>query len=131
MIYVDSCIPMYLVGKTHVNKKRVIELISSLIQSRERFVTSSKAFQEIIHRYKAISDFKYLQIAYSALEDLVDQIESVNKVDVDLARNYALQYQKLSSRDCLHLALMQRLSCDKIWTYDQAFDEIPKITRIL
>jgi predicted nucleic acid-binding protein len=130
MIYVDSCIPMYLIGKDHPNKRRIMDLVSNLIYSHEVLITSTESFQEIIHRYKAIKDFKHLQIAYSALDDIVLQIEDVKKVDVDESKNYAIQYEKLSSRDCLHLAVMKRIKCDSIWTYDTGFDNLPSITRI-
>lgn len=121
---------MYLVGADHPNKKRVLELIPKFILSKEKLITSAECFQEIIHRYKAINNQEFLQIAYEALESLVHSTEDVSKLDTDQARNFSAQYPKLSSRDCLHLAIMKRFNCERIWTYDLGFDQVSFITRV-
>ena len=54
----------------------------------------------------------------------------VTKDDVDRARAYSGQYRRLSSRDCLHLAVMTRIGCDSIWSYDTGFDAVGTIQRI-
>jgi uncharacterized protein len=128
VIYVDSCIPMYLVGAAHPNKSRVIELLSSLLDAREQLVTSVEAFQEIIHRYKSLDKLESLQWAYSAFEQLCDEVVDLVKADVDQAKMTAVEYRNLSSRDCLHVAVMKRLSCTKIWTFDKAFAELPGLS---
>ena len=128
MVYVDSCIPIYLVGADHPNKGRVIELATKLVNAREELVTSAETFQEIIHRYKAIADVEHLKIAYSALETIVSDVAAVDKTDVDQARTLAIEYQALSSRDCLHVAIMKRIECSRIWTFDKSFVDISKIT---
>lgn len=130
MIYVDSCIPMYLVGGDHPLKSRTIELVSSLISSGEELVTSAEVFQEIIHRYVAIRKKKDLRICYSALEEMVTQVFEVGKVHTDLALRFLAEYDKLSSRDLLHLGVMKEYGCVKIWTYDSGFDQVDGITRI-
>ena len=129
MIYVDSCIPMYLVGASHPLKSRVIELLPSTIHSDE-LVTSAETFQEIIHRFKALADLVSLGVAYEALEAMVTKTVDVRKVDVDMARSFTGQFPGLSSRDCLHLAAMKQLRCTKIWTYDAKFDLVPSIERV-
>ena len=130
MIYVDSCIPMYLVGAEHPNKQRVIEVVSRLVESGETLVTSSDTFLEIIHRYKDLKNTKHLNAAYEALEEMVSMTADVTKKDADTARNLSLRHPGLSSRDCLHAAVMKRIHCDKIWTFDEDFDGVPSIQRI-
>ena len=130
MIYLDSCIPMYLVGAAHPLKTRVIELIPLLLSSKEEFVTTAEAFQEIIHRYVALKDKKHLSAAYEALEEMVSLVAEVSKEDTDVALSLCSQYEGLSSRDCLHVAVMRRIACQRIWTYDTHFDIVPSIQRI-
>jgi uncharacterized protein len=130
VIYVDSNVPMYAVGRDHPNKQRVLELAPQLISARERLVASAEAFQEIIHRYLALRDRRHLGAAYEALETLVSSVADVTKADVDAARAVSGEYLELSSRDCLHVAIMRRLGCGKIWSYDSGFDEVPAIQRI-
>ena len=130
MIYVDSNVPMYLVGADHRNKRRVVELVPQLLSAREVFVTSAEAFQELVHRYLVIRDRPHLNAAYEALETMVSSVADITKDDVDRARAVSADHATLSSRDCLHVAVMRRLECSRIWTYDSAFDQVPSIQRI-
>lgn len=129
MIYVDSCIPMYLIGSDHPNKTRVLEVLPRLVEAKEEMFTSAEAFQEIIHRYKSLRDSKHLQIAYEALEEMVSMTHDVTKADCDMARTLASRYPDLSSRDCLHVAIMKRIACHRVWTFDAGFDEVPFLQR--
>ncbi len=130
MIYVDSNVPMYLVGADHRNKRRVIQLVPRLLTAREPLITSAEAFQEIVHRYLAIRDRMHLNAAYEALESLVSSIVEVRKEDVDQARSLSAEHPSLSSRDCLHLSIMRRAGCSRIWTYDPGFEVVPSIERL-
>ncbi|HUG48175.1 MAG TPA: type II toxin-antitoxin system VapC family toxin [Candidatus Limnocylindria bacterium] len=131
MIYVDSNVPMYLVGGQHVNKQRVVELVAQLLGARDELVTSAETFQEIIHRYVALRDRLHLGAAYEALETMVVSVADVTKQDADGARALSGEYPQLSSRDCLHVAVMRRLGCTKVWSYDAGFDAVPSLQRIL
>jgi len=130
MIYVDSNVPMYLVGASHPNKQRVVELVSRLISALDPLVTSAETFQEIVHRYLALRDRPHLDAAYEALDAMVGRVTEVAKADVDAARAFSGQYGDLSSRDCLHVAIMKRIGCSKIWSYDAGFDGVPNVHRI-
>ena len=130
MIYVDSNVPMYLVGAEHPNKQRVIELIPQLLSARERLVTSAETFQEILHRYLALRDRLHLNAAYEALEAMAAVVAEVTKDDVDGARAMSGNYPDLSSRDCLHVAVMSRIGCSRIWSYDTGFAAVGAIQRI-
>lgn len=130
MIFVDSNVPMYLVGGDHTLKRRVVELVPRLVTARELLVTSAEVFQEIIHRYLAIGDRTQLNAAYEALETMVSVTFDVTKPDIDQARAISAEYQGLSSRDCLHVAVMRRAGSVKVWSYDDGFDAVPSIQRI-
>ena len=130
MIYVDSNVPMYLVGREHPNKHRVIELVAQLASAHEQLVTSAETFQEILHRYRTLENRERLGAAYDALEAMVTLVADVTKDDVDQARSVAGRYAELSSRDCLHAAVMRRLECSSIWSYDTGFGVVGSIQRI-
>ncbi len=55
MIFVDSNIPMYLIGEPHPHKIDAQQLLERCITDRERLVTDAEVLQEILHRYVAIS----------------------------------------------------------------------------
>ncbi len=130
MIYVDSNVPMYLVGAEHANKRRIVELVPQLLSAHEQLVTSAETFQEILHRYRGLGDRVHLNAAYEALEAMVSAVAEVTKDDVDDARGLAGAYPELSSRDCLHVAVMGRTQCSTIWSYDTGFDVLGGIRRI-
>jgi len=130
LIYVDSNVPMYLVGAEHPTKLRVIELVPQLLSAHEVLVSSAETFQEILHRYLALRDRRHLNAAYEALHAMLARTAEVTRQDVDAARALSAEHAKLSSRDCLHLAVMRRLGCSKIWSYDSGFDVVPSIDRV-
>ncbi len=130
MIYVDSNVPMYLVGAEHPHKQRVVTLVPQLLTARDQLVTSAETFQEILHRYRALDDQDHLSAAYDALDEMISMVADVTKDDVDQARDHAGRYPRLSSRDCLHLAVMNRIGCGTIWSYDTGFDAVGALQRV-
>ena len=54
MIFVDSNIPMYLVGADHPHKGASRSLLERAIADGEVLVTDADVLQEILHRYVAI-----------------------------------------------------------------------------
>jgi predicted nucleic acid-binding protein len=108
----------------------VIELVSQLLTARDVLVTSAATFQEILHRYTSKKDPKHLAAAYEALEALVSRTVDVTKADADTARALLGRHPILSSRDAVHLSVMERLRVKKIWSFDADFDVVPSIVRI-
>ena len=130
MIFVDSSVPMYLVGGDHPLKRRVVEVVPQLLAAHETLITSAEVFQEIIHRYVGLGDRTHLNAAYEALETMVSAVFDVTKHDVDQARSLSAEFTGLSSRDCLHVAVMRRVRSSKVWSYDENYDLMPSIQRI-
>ena len=54
MIFVDSNIPMYLVGADHQHKSEARGLLERAIADGETLVTDAEVVAEILHRYSAI-----------------------------------------------------------------------------
>ena len=54
MIFIDSNVPMYLVGAPHPNKDRALAILTQSVRDGEQFVTDVEVYQEILHRYTAI-----------------------------------------------------------------------------
>jgi predicted nucleic acid-binding protein len=72
MILVDSNIPMYLVGGSHLHKADAQRLLEKLVSERQRLVTDAEVLQEILHRYVAIDRRDAIQPAFDALLGIVD-----------------------------------------------------------
>ena len=129
MIFIDSNIPMYLVGAAHPHKADAKQLLESAIAAAERLVTSAEVLQEILHRYVAIGKRDAIQPAFEALLGVVDEVMSIELADVERAREFVQGLSDLSARDALHAAVMTRNSIERIMTFDKAFDAVPGISR--
>jgi predicted nucleic acid-binding protein len=129
VIFVDSNVPMYLVGADHPNKWAARALLERAIADGEVLVTDAEAFQEILHRYVAIDRREAIGPASEALLGVVDEVFPVERADVERARELVMA-TRLSARDAVHLAIMRRRGVDRIMTFDRAFDGLPGITRI-
>ena len=67
MIFVDSNIPMYLVGAPHPHKQDSQQIVERCIADGKRLVTDAEVLQEILHRYAAIKRLDAIQPAFEAL----------------------------------------------------------------
>ncbi len=129
MIFVDSNIPMYLVGAPHPNKDEALRQVEDAIAADEVLVTSAEVLQEILHRYTAIRRPDAIQPAFDAVLGIVDEVLSVEAQDVERAKDLLAEPYVRSARDALHLAVMERRGIKRIMTFDRAFDEVPWIER--
>ena len=130
MIFIDSNIPMYLVGAEHPNKDRTLLLLERLVGDGERLVTDVEVLQEILHRYLAIARREAITPAFEALLAVVDEVFDVNLKDVQRAKDLVLHLTGLSARDALHLAVMERNGVHRVLSFDGGFDRLPGITRL-
>jgi predicted nucleic acid-binding protein len=130
MIFVDSNIPMYLIGARHPLKLRAQELLERLITERERLVTDAEVFQEILHRYDAIARREAIDPAFELLLSIVDEVLAVDLTDLLRARDILGETKRLSARDCLHVAVMERHGIEKILSFDGGYDQVTAVTRL-
>ena len=128
MIFVDSNVPMYLVGADHPNKDAARRLLERAITDGEMLVTDAEVLQEILHRYVAIDRRDAIEPATSALLGVVDEVYPIERADVERARRIVLE-TRLSARDAIHVAIMRRRGIDRILTFDRAFDQAEGIAR--
>jgi predicted nucleic acid-binding protein len=130
LIFVDSNIPMYVVGADHPNKHASRRLLERAIADGETLATDAEVLQEILHRYAAIGRRDAIGPAFDALLGVVDVVHPIELADVSRSRRLLATSASLSARDALHVAVMQRRDIDRILTFDVAFDAIPGIVRI-
>jgi predicted nucleic acid-binding protein len=130
VIFIDSNIPMYLIGAPHPNKDAARRLLEACIERSVRLVSDAEVLQEILHRYGALRRRDAIQPAFNALLGVVDEVFPIEAQDVESARDVLLGEAGLSSRDALHLAVMRRHGVRRILTFDSAFDRAPGVERI-
>jgi uncharacterized protein len=130
VIFVDSNIPMYLVGAAHPHKSDARRWLEELVSGQERLVTDAEVLQEILHRYVSIDRPDAIQPAFEALSGVVDEMFPVDRAAVERAKEIVLGHRGLSARDAIHLAVMQARDIRKILSFDRGFDGFPGITRL-
>jgi uncharacterized protein len=130
VIFVDSNIPMYIVGKDHPRKVDSQRLVERFASERRRLVTSSEVFQEILHRYVAADRRGEIEYAFHALAGIVDNVFSVREQDIFAAKDLTHAHPQLSARDALHAAVMRRAHVSEILSFDRGFDLLPDLVRI-
>ena len=130
MIFVDSNIPMYLVGGPHPHKDGARRLLEQCIAERQRLVTDAEVLQEILHRYVAIDRRDAIQPAFDAILGVVDEVFPVETPVVERAKSIVLESRRLSARDALHLSVMERRRIARILSFDTGFDGLPGIERL-
>jgi len=130
MIFIDSNIPMYLVGAPHPHKADARRLIEQCITERERLITDAEVLQEILHRYAAIDRRDAIQAAFDAILGIVDEILAIDKPAAERAKEIVLGHSRLSPRDAIHIAVMERRGVRRILSFDAGFDGLPGIERL-
>jgi len=130
MIFVDSNVPMYLVGAPHPHKLDSQRILERLVVEGERLVTDAKVFQEILQRYVAIGRRDAIQVAFDALQGIVDEVFPVTLSNVERAKSIVLGFESLYARDAVHLAVMEDQAVIRVMTFDTGFDEFPGVSRV-
>ncbi len=130
MVFVDSNVPMYLVGPQHPHKLDAQRMLESLAAGEDRLVTDAEVLQEICHRYAAIRRHASIQLAFDAMLEVVDDVLPVDRAVAEGAKDIVLRYRSVSARDAVHLAVMAEHSIDRIMTFDRGFDAYPGVERI-
>ena len=107
MIFVDSNVPIYLVGAAHPHRVDAQRRLERAIVDGERLVTDAEVLPEILHCCVAIGRRDAIQPAFEALLGVVDE---VFPVDLD--------------------AVLRARDIESILTFDTGFDSYPGITRL-
>jgi hypothetical protein len=121
---------MYLVGAEHPHKTDVQLQLERAVADRVRLVTDAETLQEIVHRYTAIKRHEMIRAALEAMLTFIDEVYPIEERDVMRASEIALSERRLSARDALHIAVMERYRVKRILSFDTDFDGWPGIQRL-
>ena len=130
MIFVDSNVPMYLVGAPHPNKDRALAILTQLVRDGEMFVTDVEVYQEILHRYTAIKRPDAIDAAFESLDAITDEVLAFAMPEIRAARALIDSTDGLSARDALHAAIMQQAGVNRILSFNDGFDACSGIDRL-
>jgi predicted nucleic acid-binding protein len=132
VIFVDANIFMYAAGRKCPQRAPCQRFLARLTNSPTpaRAFTNTEVLQEILHRYRAIGVPDVGFALFDAVIGLGIQILPVTESDLRRARVLLAEFPALSTRDGVHLAVMENCGAKEVLSYDKGFGEIPTVTRI-
>ena len=121
MIFVDSNVFMYAVGRPHPLRAPAREFFVESNRNRTPLCTSAEVLQEMAHAYLPVGRLETLDAASSLIVRSQVEVWPLEEEDVTLARQLHDQYPTLGARDLCHLASCHRRGVRQVKTFDQAF----------
>lgn len=120
MIFVDTNVVMYAVGRSHPLRDEARAFFAQHVEAPWGLVTSAEVQQELLHAYLPVGRMTTLDSALTLIDNCVGQVWSVEPDDARLARLLVDRFAGLGARDLLHLACCRRRKVVEIKTYDRA-----------
>ncbi len=120
MIFVDTNVFIYAVGRPHPLRATAREFFVESGRNREILCTSAEVLQELTHAYLRVGRLHTLDAAISLATGACMEIWPLEEADVTLARLFHDRYPTLGARDLCHLASCRRRGVNEIMTFDQA-----------
>jgi len=129
--FIDTNIPMYAAGGPHELREPCQQILAVAIGWPDAFFTNAEVLQEIVYRYFSWNrreQGRQRVLEFAAL--MSDRIEPVFGIDVERAVELGSVHPQLSSRDCVHLAVMERVGCNSVVTADRGFERVAGMRRL-
>ena len=120
MIFVDTNILMYAVGRRHPLREEARRFLLSAQETGEVLVSSAEVFQELLHAYLPVGREATLDAAFALAQGRLAQVWPVELEDVLLAHTLVDRHPGLGARDLLHLATCRRRQVKRVKTFDRA-----------
>ena len=130
-IFLDANVPIYAAGSPHPLKDPCSKVILLVADNPHAFFTDAEVLQELLHRYLGSHRWPEGRDVFQDFAQLIrERIEPIYAADVESAAELADGHARLSARDLLHVAVMNRLGLSRIVSTDSGFDELSGIERL-
>ncbi len=124
MIFVDTNVLMYAVGRSHPLQVRAREFFIESMRNRTPLCTSAEVIQELMHVYLPVRRYEVFEDVLALMDRAGVEVWPLEEADVALARQLHDQHPALGARDLCHLASCRRRGVSEIMTFDQALAAI-------
>ncbi len=124
MIFVDTNMFMYAVGRPHPLRDIAREFFSDCVRNETPLCTSAEVVQELVHAYLPVARIETLDGALSLISRARVEVWPLEHEDVTLARQLHEQHPTLGARDLCHLASCRRRGVREVRTFDQALGAV-------
>ena len=95
MIFIDTNIPMYLIGADETIQQRARAQIEDAIAVGDVLCTDAEVLQEILHRYVAIRRPEFIDPAFETLLGVVDVVYPIEREDVERGRRVVKDHKSV------------------------------------
>jgi len=119
VIFVDSNVFIYAVGRGHPLKKEAQGFFLEAKRQETRLVTSAEVLQELLHVYIPVGRTATLDSAFELATQGIDCIFPINVDAVMHARHLSDKHPGLTARDLIHLAICQLHKVKNLKTFDK------------
>ena len=120
MVFVDTSVVMYAVGRNHPLRPPARSFFAAATADRQPLATSSEVLQELVHAYLPVERTQALAAALLLIDRTRTEVWPLERDDVILGIELAGRYPALGARDLCHLASCQRRGVTRIQTFDRA-----------
>ena len=117
MIFVDTNVFMYAVGRPHPLRIPAREFFAKSNRGGDPLCTSAEVLQELTHAYLPAGRLRTLEAAMSLVSRAGVEVWPLEEADVTLARQLHHRHPALGSRDLCHLASCRRRGVSEIMTF--------------
>ena len=121
MIFVDTNVFMYAVGRPHVLQASAQDFFIEANRNGTPLCTSAEVMQELAHVYLPTGRLQTFDATLELLASAPVEVWPLEEADVALARQLHEQHPALQARDLCHLASCRRRGVREIKTFDQTF----------
>lgn len=130
MLFVDTNVFIYAVGKDHPYKIPSLKFFEAVAHHEHEIAISVEILQEILFRFWSIRKVEEGFRLFDYASELSDWILPVGAGEVKRAKGLMEDIAGLTPRDAIHVAVMLNNRIATIVSYDRHFDQIEQIKRL-
>ncbi|MEQ8860368.1 MAG: type II toxin-antitoxin system VapC family toxin [Pseudomonadales bacterium] len=119
MIFVDTNVLMYAVGRAHPLKAAAREFFESALAEQRCLCTSAEVLQELLHAYLPVGRMQTFEDALALVQRFAVEVWPLEAADVTAAGALVAQFPALGARDLCHLTSCRRRNVSAIKTFDR------------
>lgn len=124
MIFVDSNVFMYAVGREHSLRAEARRFFATASADHQALVTSAEVLQELLHAYLPVNRVHTLAAACELIDRSTIDVWPLESEDVRLAHHLRDQFPEIGARDLCHFASCRRRGINRIKTFDRGLSVI-------
>lgn len=119
MIFVDTNVFVYAVGREHPLRAPARDFFAQAAESGLALCTSAEVLQELLHIYLPVGRESTLDAALELVRMSVREVVDIRADDVLHARALVRSHARLGARDLIHLATCSRCGVERLQTFDR------------